>query len=268
MRVSRILVLAGLALTCAGARAEAQFSVASNDAVGEQYILEIAGALWNPEPALVIAAEGLGDATGNNRIDFVNELGIVKTRFKELRVTLKPGKKHKLRLHYIPIEYAASATLNRTFTFNGRRYSVGLPVNTTLDWKAWQVGYEYDVISLPRGFLGVVGEVKYTDTTTTLASPTLTETATAKAPVPTVGGIMRVYPAKYVAGTFEMTGLKINRTDFQVKYFDIDAYGTFNFTRNVGVTAGYRSIHVTYTVDQDFGDLQLKGPYFAGVVRF
>ncbi len=270
MRAFRIVVLVGLALAATGtlAQAEAQFSVKSPDAVGEHYRLEVLGALWNPDPQMVIATDVLGQVTGNNTIDLVNELGITQTRFKELRATLKGSKKNKLRLDYIPISYTASATLPRTVIFNGQTYNVGLPVNTTLDWKAWRFGYEYDVISTSRGFLGIIGEVKYTDTTATLASPLRTETVAETAPIPAIGGIARVYPAKNLAGTFEMTGLNVDRSDFAVKYFDWDASGTFNFTNNVGVTAGYRSLHVTYTVDTNYGDLQLKGLYFAGVVRF
>ena len=42
----------------------------------------------------------------------------------------------------------------------------------------------------------------------------------------------------------------------------------FNFTNNVGAQVGYRSFDVLYKVEQDEGNLQLKGLYFGGVVRF
>ena len=51
-------------------------------------------------------------------------------------------------------------------------------------------------------------------------------------------------------------------------YFDFDLYGTVNFTNNVGAQGGYRSFDVIYKVENDNGDLQLKGLYFGGVVRF
>ena len=50
--------------------------------------------------------------------------------------------------------------------------------------------------------------------------------------------------------------------------YDFDIYGTVNFTDNFGVQAGYRSFDVFYRVDNDEGELRLKGPYFGGLVRF
>ena len=51
-------------------------------------------------------------------------------------------------------------------------------------------------------------------------------------------------------------------------FYDFDLYGTANFGRNVGAQIGYRSVTVDYAVDQDTGDLKMKGPYVGGVVRF
>ena len=52
------------------------------------------------------------------------------------------------------------------------------------------------------------------------------------------------------------------------RYFDFDLYGTVNFNDYVGVQGGYRSLDVVYKVENDDGDLQLKGLYLGGVVRF
>jgi hypothetical protein len=41
-----------------------------------------------------------------------------------------------------------------------------------------------------------------------------------------------------------------------------------NFTDQVGAQAGYRSLTVFYRVEEDQGDLKMKGLYFGGVVRF
>ena len=54
----------------------------------------------------------------------------------------------------------------------------------------------------------------------------------------------------------------------RAKYYDFDLYGTVNFTNNVGAQVGYRSFDVLYKIEQDEGNLQLKGLYFGGVVRF
>ena len=47
----------------------------------------------------------------------------------------------------------------------------------------------------------------------------------------------------------------------------IDLYATGSFTRNLAVQGGYRRITANYVVDDDTGDLKLKGMYFGGLVR-
>ena len=41
-----------------------------------------------------------------------------------------------------------------------------------------------------------------------------------------------------------------------------------NYNADVGVTGGWRSLDVSYTVDFDYGQLKMKGYYLMGVVRF
>jgi hypothetical protein len=80
--------------------------------------------------------------------------------------------------------------------------------------------------------------------------------------------IGRGYIAPNVSVTGEFTGLSFNRADDEVKFFDFDVYGTISLGRNVGVQGGYRSVVVDYLVDEDSGDLKMKGMYFGAVVRF
>ncbi len=271
MQLVRTAALTAVVLAATFGTAHAQFAgnfnAKSNAAVGERFVIEIAGDLWNPDPAITIATDAL-TFTGTNSIDFVTELGIQPTRFRNVGVTLKAGRKHKLRFAYTPITYDASTTIRRSFVFNGRTYDIGIPVNTTVDWKFYRFGYEWDIVSRDRGFFGVLGELKYNDITATLASPIGTETAQQTAPVPTIGAIGRGYLVKNLSATVEVSGFKLTRAPDQVKWVDVDVYGTFNVTKNIGARGGYRSIHPTYTVSSDSGDLKLQGPYFGAVVRF
>ena len=52
-------------------------------------------------------------------------LGIEKSAFKQLKVVLRPARKHKFRFEYTPINYTAQTTLQTTFVFNGQRYAIG-----------------------------------------------------------------------------------------------------------------------------------------------
>jgi hypothetical protein len=259
------------ALACATAQtAEAQYGARrlSDPATGETYHVEFSTGYWNPGPLILITSESIEIA--GDQIDLVNDLGITKKRFTDLRLVLRPARKHKFRFSYTPIKYSADTIIQRSFVFNGQRYTIGLPVQTELDWKAIRFGYEYDFIHRDRGFVGFIVEAKYTDVKVRLASPLLFEFAEARAPIPAIGGIGRIYVMPNISATFELTGFRLPNFDekYRAKYIDLDVYGTLNFTNNVGVQAGYRRLDIDYVVDLDAGDLTLKGPYFAGVVRF
>ena len=76
-------------------------------------------------------------------------------------------------------------------------------------------------------------------------------------------------PNLAVTGEFTLFRLPENEDrDYTGKYYDFDAYATFNFTNNVGVTGGYRRLTLGYQVENDFGDFRMNGYYVMGVTRF
>jgi hypothetical protein len=251
------------------ARAQYGAKDPSDQATGERYHVELGGFFWNPTPDIIISSESLG-IVGTD-IDFVNDLGIAKKRLRQVRVVLKPARKHKFRFEYTPISYEAEGHLTASVIFNGILFPVTFPVTTNMEWKAYRFGYEYDFISKDRGFAGLILEAKYTDVQATLSNALATEFARARAPIPAIGGIARVYVVPNISITGEFSGIKLPESindDYRAKYFDLDIYGTVNFTDNFGVQAGYRSFVVEYKVEKDAGDLKLKGLYFGGLVRF
>jgi hypothetical protein len=247
------------------------YRAAPDAATGERYHVEIAGGFWNPTPQLIISSESLG--IPGTDIDLVSDLGIEQTRFKEFRAVLRPARKHKFRVNYIPIRYESESVLTRRIVFNGIEYRVGLPVRSTAEWDAWRFGYEYDFVYRDRGFVGLILEAKYTRMRVDLASPVAHEFASVKAPIPAVGGVARGYIFPNLAVTGELTGIKlpgsvVDRENDSGSYWDYDIYGTLNPVNNFGMQFGYRSIDVNYVIKQDFGDLSVRGFYFMGVVRF
>ena len=266
------LGLALLLLVAAPARAQFQPRPISDPATGEKFHIEAAAGLWFPTADMQITSTSLNLV--GTLIDFKKDLGLQDHKFPELHLVLRPAKKHKLRLQYIPLNYSQSALLQRNIIFNGQLYAVTLPVTSTLDWKAWRFGYEYDFISRDRGFVGFLLDMKYTNVTATLASPIRADFAQAKAPIPTVGGIFRVYPVANISITGEVTGFTIGWLPTSLiknnsgHFVDVDFYGTLNFTNNIGVQAGYRSFDVAYALATDSGTFKVKGPYFGIVARY
>lgn len=252
------------------AKAEAQYSVprTSERSVGETYWVEAMGGFWNPSVTGLIQSEQFGQI--GTEIDFIDDLGYEKKRFTDFRAVVRPGKKHKLRVQYVPISYSSETIFRRPIVFNGQRYDVGLPVTTAFDWKVWRFSYEWDFVYREKFFVGAILEAKYAQVEAELVSPINSEFTSAKGPIPSVGGIARVYVLPNTSVTFELTGIKIPKIDdkYEAKYIDWDLYGTYNITNNFGVTAGYRVMDVMFLADRDGGEMTLKGLYFGGIARF
>ncbi len=249
--------------------AQSDTQTPSDRATGETYHVEIGGMFWRPGPEVTITSESLGII--GSTIDFVTDLGIEKQSFKQLKIVLRPSTRTKFRFEYTPISYTTEAILRRPLIFNGISYPIALPVNTELEWKAYRFGFEFDFVYGNRGFVGVLLEAKYTHVEATLSNVIDTEFVRARAPIPAIGFIGRGYPVSNISITGEFSFFKLPESineDYRAKYYDFDLYGTLNFTDNFGAQFGYRSFDVFYHVDSDEGELQLKGLYFGGVVRF
>jgi hypothetical protein len=258
-------------LVSTAARAQFEPRPVSDPATGERFHVEGAIGIWFPTTEMQISSTALGII--GSQIDFKTDLGLQDQNFPEFHLVAKAGQ-HKFRLEFIPLDYQQSATIQRTIVFNGQAYNVGLPVNSELNWKAWRVGYEYDFISRDRGFGGFIVDVKYTDVAATLASPLRSDFVQAQAPIPTIGGIFRVYPVPNIAFTGEITGFTLGwapetlRGTTNGHYADLDFYGTVNFTNYIGVQGGYRRLDVGYQLKNDAGVFTVGGLYLNVVARY
>lgn len=267
-----IAVAAMVAALAAPAHAQYQPRTIPSPASGEDFHIEGGINFWNPVSDLTVQSSGSGALTGivGTTIDAKTDLGFVDHQVRAFSVMARPAPAHKIRFEYMPIEFDASSTLNRSIDFNGQRYQVGLPVNSALDWKLYRFGYEYDFIRKDSGFGGFIAEVKYTDVKVSLASPVISEFAEAHAPIPALGGIGRYYfvPQFAVTGEFTIFKLPTIQDQYSGHYSDLNIYGTVNFTKNVGLQGGFRSTDFGYIVKQDTGAFTLKGIYFGVVARY
>jgi hypothetical protein len=264
-RVAAFVVCCLAVLTAS--TASAQFS-GTDRATGENYHVEVGGYFWNPTPDIFLTIEGLG--IPGSRIDFVDDLGIEKKKMTQLKVVLRPGTKHKFRFEYTPIKYDAIGRIRQTVVFAGIEFPLDLEVATDLTWRAYRFGYEWDFLYMDRGFVGLLLDVKYTDVEARLSNVIASEFARAQAPIPAIGVIGRGYILPNVSITGEFSAFKLPDIDEEYggKYFDFDLYGTVNFTNNFGAQVGYRSFDVFFKIENDQGDLNLRGFYFGGVARF
>lgn len=250
------LLLLTAAILCVGSAASAQGSP-------ENFGLEAGLIFWKPSPEIVLSSGTLGTP-----VDFINTFAVEDKRFRSYRIVSKAGK-HKVRFSKEDIKYDATAPLIHTIQFQGQTYTVGVPATAELDWKLTRIGYEWDPIASPRGFVGLVFDLKYNKLNAQLSAPGIAAQIFERTiPVPTVGGIARAYLGQYISVTTELTGFKLNHSDFHAKFWEFDLYGTANLGRNFGLQYGYRRVTVNYDIESDVGDLKLKGPYFGLLIRF
>jgi hypothetical protein len=241
----------------------------NDPATGEAFRVEGSVSWWRPTADMNIASEGFG--IPGTSIDFKKDLGMTDHSFPALNLVLKPADRHKFRMQYIPIKYEAQSSLRRDVVFNGQRYATNLPVNSSLDWRAFRFNYEFDFVNKNRGYAGFIVEAKYTDVRADLRSPIASEFAQARFPVPALGGVGRVYVVPNISVTGEFTAFTIPDSiddRYNAHYFDFDLYGTVNFNNNIGVQGGYRTLDLGYLIKTDAGNLTLKGIYFGVVARY
>jgi hypothetical protein len=268
--VSRWAVLATVLFWFA-APASAQYRPRSvNDPpTGEKYHIEASASYWFPSADITVSSAQLG--IPGSQIDLKRDLGLTDQRFTVLSVELRPARSHKFRLNYIPVNYTQATTLTQDIIFNGIRYHLGLPVNSVLDWKTYEMTYEYDFVVKNWGYVGFDLQAKYTDVQVSLASPLATEFAHARGPIPAIGGVARYYVVPNISITGEFSAFKIPDSidkRYNAHYIDLDIYGTLNFTNNIGVKGGYRARDVGYLINSDSGAFTLKGIYFGAVLRY
>lgn len=236
--------------------------------LGEDYHVELSGTLWNPTVFGVISSEQFGII--GSQIDFENDLGFQQTRFKDLRIVLRPSEKHRFRMQYTPVTYSSSTTFTRNIVFNGIEFPVSLPIESAFEWKVFRLGYEYDFLYEDWGFVGVLLEGRYTQFSAELDSAIASEYTRLTVPLPAFGAVGRFYVVPEVAINFEVTGFKFPDVDpeYQANYFDWDIHGTVNFTNNVGFQAGWRRMSTFINIESDTGDMKFQGMWFGAAVRY
>ena len=204
----RLVAVVLLAFIVLPAPARAQFRV-PNPASGEKFAVELGLMFWSPNPEIRLQTGALA-AIGETEVDLVQEFGIENKRFNEFRSVLKAGRKHKVGISHVLMEYHQRAILQRNFVFGGQVYPVSAPATADLEWRLWRFGYEWDFVAMDRAVIGFITELKYNDISSTLAALGVGgETTEVTAPMPTIGGIARVYPHKQFSITVEYTGFKV-----------------------------------------------------------
>ena len=259
IRTRTLLLLAALASSAGTAAAQ------SDQPLGEQFTVEFGVMWWRPSPALTIQTGALAEE-GFAQFDLAEELGFTDVWSSDYRITVKTGRAHRIRFGYTPLRYDQGGPLSRAIFFGDEVFTGNAAAD--IRWDIWRFGYAWDFLRRDRGALGLLVELKYNDVRAEVRSRGRGELAEATAPVPTVGLIGRGHPHPRVTISGEFAALKIPGDSLEATFIDIDFSAAVSITRNLGVQAGYRAVTADYLVDDDRGDLSMKGLYVGFLSRF
>ena len=255
----------------------AQLSGPSTDSpVGELHRIELLGSLWPPAQDLTVAHRGSGASATTTGA--AGDPGAADPRFMDLRMRLRLSRRQRVHFDYLPVRYDAVTAPDRPASPAGAERRPGAPVASILTWRTWRLAYEYDVIHLARGSLGLFAEATYTDVRIArdsgcVAGSAACELARMRRPIPAVGGVVRLYPSPVIMLGAEASLLRMpwglgDFLGYTGEHLAYDVHAVLNFIHAFGLQLGYRSRNLSLrTTEQDY-DLKLEGVYAGVLLRF
>jgi hypothetical protein len=237
--------------------------------IGEKYKVEFSYTFWQPNLDGSVSSDQLGLI--GSRVDLTSDLSLERARFDDFRFVIRPAKKHRIKVEYTPVAFTGTGVLSREITFAGKVYPISLPVDSTLNWKVLRVGYEYDFFYRPRGFVGVQVASGYTNLTASIDSIIGSAETVGHWPLLEIGAAGRFYPIRHLAVNVEASGLQLTNVvepDSLLKTMNWDLSATYNITNNFGVSGGWRRLDTHLKLKGDAGEVDFKGLWFGGSIRY
>jgi hypothetical protein len=88
------------------------------------------------------------------------------------KLTLKPGRRHRINIEGSPYSFTGSATLSRTIMYNGQTYSIHDTIASDASLTYFFGGYQFDLVSHGRGHFGLEAGGAYLNGTGTIRGVT------------------------------------------------------------------------------------------------
>jgi hypothetical protein len=231
----------------------------------EEFRVEVTASLW------------VRDVTGTIRsgitpVDLRADLGIEQDRPQFYgRLVFQPVRRHRFLVEGAPYRLQGEQDVSRQFTFAGQTYTFQDRVasNASIDFVFG--GYQFDLVSRPRGHFGFAGGIAYIDATGTVESRDFdfTGTETQSFPFPLVGAGFRA---------LLVPGRQLLSVEGGFKGMTLGDYGHYvqgvasvglNVGRHMTVLAGY--LVVNADVHRRNGtrgfDPRFSGPVFSVQLR-
>jgi hypothetical protein len=228
--------------------------------LGEENRFEFEYRRWRPT---LVSDWEVGNGTA---IHPKEDLGVSDEDESDFRGFLRFGRWVKVRGSYVSFDFQGSKTVEKDITLADITFPEGSNVDTSLKLQHYKVGVEVDILLLREGFLAVVADWSRTE-----ARPILTSSETEanggvlRVQLPTLGLKGRVYLTRGLALTVEASGMRKGGSGVIT---DVEGVVTYSFSRNFGVSFGYRNLYTKWLDGDDRATFRLRGNFFSATVRF
>jgi hypothetical protein len=211
------------------------------------------------------------DGIAGDEINLKTDLNMDNKNVPDIRLTWYTGSTSRLRFAYTKLSSEGDAVINRSFTFNGKTYTSGTRVLSSLDVQTPSISWIWQFLHFGPVKLGTVLQAKGFWIKESLNAPSampglaISESKSVVAGLPTVGAALDVSPIDMIDAFGEISGITAG------KYGHLyDAEGGVKIIpiKYLSVIGGYRILNVQVDTNKDFGKITFKGPFAGASFRF
>src|SRR5438034_8794384 len=120
----------------------------------EKYGYEFSAGLWPMSPSGNVLSHGTAT-------DFRSDLGVNSRVHPMFKAMIKTAERHGFTFEFVPYRLNGDNTLTRSFRFSGRDYPTQDKIHSEASVNYIFGGYQYDLVSAPRGYLELIAGVAY-----------------------------------------------------------------------------------------------------------
>jgi hypothetical protein len=268
--MGQIVLLVGLWNLAGLAAAHAEEMDKKAVPTGEDSWVELEVRGWAPSLRGTVQSSS-ASMIGTN-LSLGDTLGMDTSRqFVWPKATLHFAKNHRIWASYLDMQYSGDKTLTQDVTFGGSTFTATQSVHSELNFKEIAGGYQYDWLKFSKFASNLNLQVHYLDINAKLRSNAVgAVTESIKAPIPTIGVGMQVWPVDWLKLHGDFNIFKLGVAGFKGEMIDSQAALTVSPWEWLGASVGYRYYRLIAR-DTDSGDradwLQ-HGPYVSVMVRF
>lgn len=230
---------------------------------------EVVVGAWHPGLNLRLAATDR-DVPGTD-IDLRRDLAMGSGWLADVQARIRVAPRHAFRFEYLPIVGDGRVVLDRDVTYLGEGFAAGERVTSTLDWRVYRFGYEYDFFSRSRVTAGVNVEARHSDLRLGLTSARVDIRGRSRIPMPAVGGTVRYAVNPSLLLTADAAAFAVPDNDegtFGGRFIDAAFNTMVDVTPHLAVQIGVRTIDIRHLGKSNAGRGRLTGLFLGAVFGY